>query len=70
MGNAIRKEFGQGSHRKSALGGGTHRAKKVVQVVLSKISAQWGEGPHFLRTFFMEEEGKGKGKGSVGSRKD
>ena len=69
MGNAIRKEFGQGSHMKSALGGGTYRAKKVVQVVLSKISAQWGEGPHFLRTLFMDSPQR-RGKGSVGSRKD
>ena len=33
MGNAIRKEFGQRSHMKSALGGCTPRAKKIVKVV-------------------------------------
>ena len=63
MGNAIRKEFGQGSQKKSALGlgGGTPRAKKMVKVV----PVHNGER---VRIFFADvvygwspqKEGKGK----------
>ena len=70
MGNAIRKEFGQGSHMKSALGlgGGTPRAKKMVKVV----PVHNGERVRifFLRTLFMDGPHRRRGKGSVGSRKD
>ena len=67
MGNAIRKEFGQRSHMKSALGGCTPRAKKIVKVV----PVQNGERVRIvLRTLFMDGPHRRRGKGSVGSRKD
>ena len=46
MGNAIRKEFGQGSHMKSALGAGTPRAKKIVKVV--PVQCTMGRGSAFF----------------------